>query len=127
MIGCKSSIVFNSFAKQLNLTGGSYVPSVTKRENNCMGAMQVVRTIMRSKMAQLFFNRPVDPDMLGIPEYRQIVTVRNLVACWFNLLLVTDTLGFVSTGCCQPIGKRALEFVQLCPGSISTLNIIVVI
>lgn len=41
----------------------------------CCGGIKALRSVMRLKAAQTFFNRPVDPDALGIPEYRQIVKV----------------------------------------------------
>jgi hypothetical protein len=32
---------------------------------------------MQHEIAESFFNEPVDPDALGIPEYRDIITVRH--------------------------------------------------
>ena len=38
---------------------------------------QVLKKVMQHEIAESFFNEPVDPDALGIPEYREIVQVRK--------------------------------------------------
>jgi hypothetical protein len=42
---------------------------------------QVLRAIMRNEFCQLFFNDPVDPEALGIPQYREIVKVSGTLRC----------------------------------------------
>ena len=36
---------------------------------------QVLKKVMQHEIAESFFNEPVDPDALGIPEYRDFVQV----------------------------------------------------
>ena len=36
---------------------------------------QVLKKVMQHEIAESFFNDPVNPDALGIPEYREIVQV----------------------------------------------------
>ena len=36
---------------------------------------QVLKKVMQHEIAESFFNDPVDPHALGIPEYRDIVQV----------------------------------------------------
>ena len=36
---------------------------------------QAVRNLMANEIAISFFNEPVDPDALGIPEYRDVIKV----------------------------------------------------
>ena len=35
--------------------------------------LQVLKKVMEHEIAETFFNDPVDPDALGIPEYRDII------------------------------------------------------
>lgn len=42
-----------------------------------MCGAQVLKETRRHEIARLYFNRPVDPDALGIPEYRVIIKVRG--------------------------------------------------
>ena len=37
--------------------------------------LQVLKKVMQHEIAESFFNEPVDPDALGIPEYRDFVQV----------------------------------------------------
>ncbi len=43
--------------------------------------MQVLKKVMQHEIAESFFNEPVDPDALGIPEYREIIRVRQTGLC----------------------------------------------
>ena len=36
---------------------------------------QALKETRRHRIARAYFNRPVDPDALGIPEYRDIIKV----------------------------------------------------
>lgn len=36
----------------------------------------MLKKVMQHEIAESFFNEPVDPDALGIPEYREIIRVR---------------------------------------------------
>jgi hypothetical protein len=36
-------------------------------------AVQVLRAVMKNDFATLYFNDPVDPDALGIPQYREVI------------------------------------------------------
>ncbi|GMH39344.1 hypothetical protein BSKO_07242 [Bryopsis sp. KO-2023] len=42
--------------------------SATKRK-----AVRVLKQVMRNRLAQTFFNKPVDPEALGIPDYPHII------------------------------------------------------
>ncbi len=42
-----------------------------------LDGMQVLKKVMQHEIAESFFNEPVDPDALGIPEYREIIRVRQ--------------------------------------------------
>ena len=38
---------------------------------------QVLARVMKHRSASTYFNRPVDPEALGIPTYRNVVLVRE--------------------------------------------------
>lgn len=42
---------------------------------------QVLQRAMQHEVASAFFNEPVDPEALGIPEYRDVIQVSRRIAC----------------------------------------------
>ena len=71
--------------------------------------MQVLKRVMQEEKALSFFNEPVDPDALGIPEYRQIVKARSsqhitaLQSFQASLFMLTHMLVARKRLCEQPV------------------------